>query len=44
MIKKKMIGFELIYIKAHTNLYDEHSIGNSKADQLATNSLKSNIK
>lgn len=41
--KKKWIGFELIYIKAHTNLYDEHSIGNSRADQLATNSLKKNI-
>tara|TARA_Y100000389_G_scaffold40621_1_gene35203 strand:- start:739 stop:1377 length:639 start_codon:yes stop_codon:yes gene_type:complete len=42
--KKKTIGFEFVYIKAHTNRYDEHSIGNSKADQLATNSLKSNIK
>jgi len=28
------------YIKAHTNLPDEHSMGNSEADQLATNSLK----
>ena len=34
------LRFEFKYIKAHTNLSDEHSMGNSKADQLATNSLK----
>ena len=34
------LRFEFKYIKAHTNLSDEHSMGNAKADQLATNSLK----
>ena len=34
------LRFKFKYIKAHTNLSDEHSMGNANADQLATNSLK----
>ena len=30
----------LFHIKAHTNLKDEHSVGNAKADELATDALK----
>jgi len=30
----------LHHIKAHTNKNDEHSLGNDKADKLATNALK----
>ena len=30
----------LFHIKAHTNLQDEHSVGNAKADELATDALK----
>ena len=30
----------LFHIKAHTNLTDEHSVGNAKADELATDALK----
>ena len=30
----------LFHIKAHTNLQDVHSIGNAKADELATDALK----
>ena len=35
------INIELLYIKAHSNNIDEHSIGNSIADKLARNSIKS---
>ena len=33
-----------IYIKAHTGLNDEHSMGNSVADELASNALKFELK
>jgi ribonuclease HI len=33
-------NIKLNYIKAHTGLNDEDSIGNQKADELATNALK----
>ena len=33
------MNVELIYIKAHTNKKDEHSIGNFNADKLATKSI-----
>ena len=39
-IKNKVEDIQLIHIKAHTGLNDEHSIGNSIADKLATDALK----
>jgi len=38
VVKQLNVHFE--YIKAHTELQDEHSIGNSVADNLATECLK----
>ena len=35
----KKLNIHLEYIKAHTNLQDEHSLGNEIADRLATNCL-----
>jgi len=35
------INIQLLHIKAHSNNIDEHSIGNSIADKLARNSIKS---
>ena len=37
---KLKYNVDLIYIKAHTGFNDEHSIGNSIADRLATDALK----
>jgi len=34
------LNVTLIHIRAHTGLNDEHSLGNEKADQLATFALK----
>jgi len=36
----KQLNVEFQYIKAHTELQDEHSLGNANADRLATESLK----
>ena len=36
----KQMNVSLIHIRAHTGLNDEHSLGNEKADQLATFALK----
>ena len=35
----KLLNPQFHYIKAHTNLDDEHSLGNAIADQLATDAL-----
>ena len=36
----KKLNVQFQYIKAHTNLQDEHSMGNQMADNLATNVFK----
>lgn len=36
----KKLNVQFQYIKAHTNLQDDHSIGNQMADNLATNVFK----
>ena len=36
----KQVNIKFEYIRAHTNLSDEHSVGNSMADQLATQCIK----
>ena len=38
MVKKLNVEFQ--HIRAHTELQDEHSLGNANADRLATESLK----